>query len=89
MSRVPWVGLSALVLMFAIPFLPARLFEGPRTIRHWPRRHICGACHAPWTDGHVCDVGPAVLPGPRLRAQLHRRSPGTDLVVFDDPPGSS
>ena len=34
----PWVGLAALVAMFVIPFLPSWLFEGPRTIRHRPRR---------------------------------------------------
>jgi hypothetical protein len=25
----PWVGLATLIVMFAIPFLPDRLFEGP------------------------------------------------------------
>jgi hypothetical protein len=89
MSRVPWVGLVALVLMFAIPFLPSWLFEGPRTVRHWPRRHVCGACHAPWTDGHVCELGPASHSGPPLRARIQRVDPGTDLEVFYDPPGSS
>jgi hypothetical protein len=89
MSRVPWVGLAALVLMFAIPFLPSWLFEGPRTVKHWPRRHICGVCYAPWTDGHVCKLGPASRPGPPLRARIRRVNPGTDLEVFHDPPGSS
>ena len=54
MSRTPWIGLIALLAMFAIPFLPDWLFEGPRTVRHRPRRHICGDCEAPWTDGHMC-----------------------------------
>ena len=89
MSHVPWAGLAALVLMFAIPYLPSWLFDGPRTVRHWPRRHVCGACHAPWTDDHVCEIGPADHPGPPLRAQLQRLAPGTSLEVFDDPPGSS
>lgn len=89
MSRIPWVGLAALVLMFAIPYLPSWLFEGPRTVRHWPRRHICGACHAPWTDGHLCEIDPVGHPGPPLRARLRRLDRGTDLEVFDDTPGSS
>jgi hypothetical protein len=50
----PWVGLGALVLMFAIPYLPNWLFEGPRVIRHWPRRHVCALCGAAWRDGHDC-----------------------------------
>jgi hypothetical protein len=54
-SPVPWVGLLALVAMFVIPFLPDWIFEGPRTVRHWPRRHVCGECGADWTAGHVCD----------------------------------
>jgi hypothetical protein len=54
MSRTPWVGLAALMAMFVIPYLPARFFEGPRTVKHWPRRHICGDCGGPWTEGHTC-----------------------------------
>jgi hypothetical protein len=53
-TPTPWVGLAALVAMFLIPFLPDSLFEGPRTTKHWPRRHICGECAAPWTRGHSC-----------------------------------
>jgi hypothetical protein len=56
-NPVPWIGLLALVAMFVIPFLPDWIFEGPRTVRHWPRRHVCGACGADWTDGHVCPAG--------------------------------
>ena len=88
MSRVPWVGLAALVLMFAIPFLPNWFFDGPRTVRHWPRRHVCGACDAPWTDGHVCEIGLARYPGPRLRTQIQRLDTGSDLELFAYPPGS-
>jgi hypothetical protein len=55
---VPWIGLLALVAMFVIPFLPDWLFEGPRTIRHWPRRHVCGVCGAAWTAGHTCQTTP-------------------------------
>jgi hypothetical protein len=50
----PWIGLGALVLMFVIPFLPSWLFEGPRVVRHWPRRHICALCGAAWQDDHDC-----------------------------------
>ena len=61
-NPVPWAGLLALIAMFVIPFLPDWIFEGPRTVRHWPRRHICGACGARWTDGHVCEVAEAEPP---------------------------
>lgn len=40
--------------MFVIPFLPGWLFEGPRKVRHWPRRHICAECGVPRNDGHPC-----------------------------------
>jgi hypothetical protein len=83
MTRVPWVGLAALLLMFAIPFLPSWLFEGPRTVRHWPRRHVCGACQAPWTEGHICELSPP------LRARIQRLDRGKELEVLDDPPRSS
>jgi hypothetical protein len=55
-SPVPWIGLLALVAMFVIPFLPDWIFEGPRTVKHWPRRHVCGDCGAAWTSGHVCEA---------------------------------
>jgi hypothetical protein len=54
MSRTPWVGLAAFIAMFVIPYLPPRFFEGPRTVKHWPRRHVCGECGGPWTDDHTC-----------------------------------
>lgn len=63
---VPWIGLLALVAMFVIPFLPDWIFEGPRTVKHWPRRHICGACGVSWTSGHVCE---AAEPEPVLPAR--------------------
>jgi hypothetical protein len=50
----PWVGLGALVLMFAIPFLPSWLFEGPKVVKHRPRRHVCALCGSAWHDGHDC-----------------------------------
>jgi hypothetical protein len=57
--RTPWIGLAALVAMFVLPFVPAWLFEGPRTVKHRPRRRICADCEAPLTDGHVC--GPLTI----------------------------
>jgi hypothetical protein len=78
-TKIPWVGLVALLLMF---LLPARLFEGPRTVKHRPTRHICADCGAPWVAGHACDadVTPAAdgggdddrNPQHPLRAELRR-----------------
>ena len=76
--NTPWIGLVALVAMFVLPFLPAWLFEGPRPVKHYPRRHICGDCGAPWTQGHVCAVDRT--PPQRLRGQLRRVRPSTALV---------
>jgi hypothetical protein len=77
-APTPWVGLAALAAMFLIPFLPDWLFEGPRTVRHRPRRHVCGDCHAPWTSDHACT--PAVdAAHPPLHAQLRRLAPPADL----------
>jgi len=75
----PWIGLVALVAMFVIPFLPSWLFEGPRTIKHYPRRHICGDCGAPWTDGHACATDRTLSRRP-LRGQLRRVRSSTALV---------
>jgi len=72
-THTPWAGLAALVAMFLLPFLPSWLFEGPRTIKHWPRRHVCGACGAPWTSGHTCTVE-ADDGRPALRGELRRLS---------------
>jgi hypothetical protein len=73
MARIPWFGLAALVSMFIIPYLPSWLFEGPRTVKHWPRRHVCGVCHAVWTEGHTCSpAGPVAGP---LRGELRRLAP--------------
>jgi hypothetical protein len=70
MARIPWIGLAALVGMFVIPHLPSWIFEGPRTVKHWPRRHICGDCGAAWTAGHTCQPAD---PFPRpLRGDLRR-----------------
>jgi hypothetical protein len=87
----PWVGLGALVLMFAIPFLPSWLFEGPSVVRHRPRRHVCALCAAPWHDGHDCLPAPAVgtrpLPGrlerlPERPAIMSRSAPPAEGDSF-------
>jgi hypothetical protein len=73
MARIPWFGLAALVSMFVIPHLPSWLFEGPRTVKHWPRRHVCGVCGGVWTEGHTCaPAGPVAGP---LRGELRRLAP--------------
>jgi hypothetical protein len=71
-SPTPWIGLAALLAMFLLPFVPSWLFEGPRTVRHWPRRHVCGYCNALWTRGHVCEAGPPLEAevGPALEAEI-------------------
>jgi hypothetical protein len=74
-SPTPWVGLAALVAMFVIPFLPSWLFEGPRTVKHWPRRHVCGECGAPWTHEHVCPPEPVPAAPAPLRGELRRPQP--------------
>jgi hypothetical protein len=68
---IPWIGLAAVIAMFVLPFLPNWLVEGPRTTKHWPRRHICGECGAPWTHEHTCapEAGPAG--SPPLQAEVH------------------
>lgn len=54
-APLPLVGLLAIAAMFLLPWLDARgLFDGPHTIRHRPRRHVCADCQAPWTPGHAC-----------------------------------
>jgi hypothetical protein len=70
-AGTPWIGLVALLAMFVLPFLPAWLFEGPRTIRHHPRRHVCADCGEPWTDDHTCVTG--LVPGRELlQGELRR-----------------
>jgi hypothetical protein len=78
MARTPWIGLAALVAMFLIPFLPTWLFEGPRIVKHRPRRHICGDCGERWIDGHDCT--PASEAGAPLRGQLRRLKPPGEQV---------
>ena len=68
-APTPWFGLAALIAMFAIPFLPRWLFEGPRKVRHWPQRHVCAECGAPWTNGHLCAEEALVEPIPVAAAE--------------------
>jgi hypothetical protein len=70
-TPIPWIGLAAVVAMFVLPFLPNWLFEGRRTTKHWPRRHICGDCGVPWIQGHSCTPD-ANAAGPSLRGELRR-----------------
>ena len=86
MSRTPWIGLAALVAMFAIPFLPNWLFEGPRIVKHRPRRHICGDCGVPWADEHMC-VPEVDESFPPLRGELSRLEP--PRTAIKRPTGSS
>jgi hypothetical protein len=79
MSNTPWIGLAALAAMFVIPFLPDWLFEGPRTIRHRPRRHICGDCGDPWSNGHTC-VAERDQAAPPLRGELRRLEPSRAAI---------
>jgi len=77
--NTPWIGLAALVVMFVLPFLPSWLFEGPRTVKHYPRRHVCGDCGAPWIDDHACATDRTLSRRP-LRGQLRRVGTSTVLV---------
>jgi hypothetical protein len=91
---IPWIGLAAIVAMFILPLLPAWLFEGPRTVKRYPRREVCGDCGERWTEDHSCalEVVPPRRPRPPrppLRAELRRvgqvralarRSPGSSLI---------
>jgi hypothetical protein len=70
-TPTPWVGLAALVAMFVLPMLPNWLFEGPRTIKHRSRRHICADCSAPWTNDHDCTAELREVVEP-LRGELRR-----------------
>lgn len=76
-AETPWMGLVALVAMFVIPFLPSWLFEGPGTVRHKPRRHLCAVCDAPWSDGHICADERFEATSLPLRGELRRVDPST------------
>jgi hypothetical protein len=78
-SPTPWIGLAALIVMFVLPLLPDWLFEGARTIKHRPRRHICGDCGEPWAEGHNCAPRASAASYIPLRAELQRaKQPRTD-----------
>jgi hypothetical protein len=77
-TPIPWVGLAALAAMFLLPLLPDWLFEGPRTSKHRPHRHICRDCGAPWTDDHSCSPVESEA-GPPLRGELRRLHPPAEL----------
>ena len=81
---VPWIGLAAIVAMFVLPLLPARLFEGPRTVKRYPRRVVCGDCGEPWTDDHECALeveAPSPRPPlPPLRGKIRRVARGRALA---------
>jgi hypothetical protein len=84
-TDTPWIGLVALFAMFLLPFLPSWLFEGPRTVKHRPRRHVCARCGAAWADGHTCAVGST----PRtelLHAELQRPIASTALERYPEHP---
>ena len=85
MRGIPWAGLAALVLMFLLPLLPSWVFDGPRTVRHWPRQHVCAYCKAPWTEGHICAVEPT-YPTQALWGELRRVQTGTDLERHGESP---
>ncbi len=88
-APVPWIALAAIAAMFVLPWLDARgLFDGPRTVRHRPHRHVCADCAQPWQPGHACagwqaaagrepvvplrPVEPPTPAPPPIRAQLTR-----------------
>lgn len=70
-APVPWVGLAALAAMFLLPYL-GWLVDGPHTIRHRPRRHVCADCALPWTRGHRCP--PDLDPRPPAEILVVRRT---------------
>jgi hypothetical protein len=78
----PWIGLVALIAMFVLPFLPGWVFDGPRTVKHHPRRHVCAECGAPWADGHSCESDSA--PGDDLLYWELRR-PSTSTLIMRRP----
>jgi hypothetical protein len=77
-AETPWIGLAALVVMFLLPFLPSWLFEGPRTVRHRPRHHVCADCGAPWEDDHACSDPPSGVGA--VRGQILRTGTSRALV---------
>jgi hypothetical protein len=100
-GSVPWIALAAVAAMFVLPWLDARgLFDGPRTICHLSRRHLCADCRAPWQPGHQCadwieaarrepvvPLAPVDPPAPRVRGQLTRADqPARPALPQREPP---
>ena len=81
----PWVGLGALAVMFAIPFLPSWLFEGPKVVRHRPRRQVCAICGAAWRDDHDCVTAAETVSRP-LPGWLGRTSERPAITSRTAPP---
>jgi hypothetical protein len=77
---VPWIGLAAILAMFVLPLLPAWLFEGPRTIKRYPKRVVCGDCGERWAEGHSCALEAVQSPRPPLRVELRRVGQGRALA---------
>jgi Domain of unknown function (DUF397) len=77
-ASIPWLGLAGLIAMFALPLLPEWFFEGPRTVRHRPWRHVCADCGGTWTERHHCSRG-ASSHDSRLVGQLRRSRPAAEL----------
>jgi hypothetical protein len=77
----PWIGLLALIAMFIVPYLPNWLFDGPRTIKHYPRRHICADCGASWQHGHDCTAEEAST-SDLLHGDLRRKNTSTEVMIY-------
>jgi hypothetical protein len=90
-NPVPWVALAAVAAMFVLPWLDARgLFDGPSTIRHRPRRHVCADCAEPWQPGHACAGWQAPAgrePVVPLRPELPAPPPVYARLTRADQPG--
>jgi hypothetical protein len=73
-TPVPWVGLAALAAMFLLPLLPDWLFEGPRTSKHWLRRHSLATARSRGRRAHLHPQGERGRPGPSWPAAPASRS---------------
>ena len=73
-APTPWVGLAALVAMFVLPYLPNWLFDGPRTVKHRPRRHIAarpGRCLTDALRDSALGLGDVDHPGDPEAVDAH------------------
>jgi hypothetical protein len=67
MMETPWLILIIVVAVLVIP--PQTInhwLEGPRTVKHYRRRKVCGDCGAKWRPDHVCLLAPTIAPS-RIR----------------------